>query len=637
MRAHVDREGTVYLHHFIDLPGMRGVVVERAGADGIFVPVAEEPVMMPQDPAELVRRLGGAYDRMEETLGVDSPQEMWLEMSTGSGSSVLSWLLHPELAVALGRLVQDERAPRGERVRYRIQPVDIDGERIGEVVETAVTVRPDRVPAPEELEASNDGTYVTLEWTYPQDAPLQVRGFDIFAGPSRDALRRVNDRPLVRAQGEDEYSFGFEVPRAGATYVISVVARDIMGQQWGPEEPLSYLVEDNVPPAAVRGLGANVQRNGVVELAWPVSPEADLEGYRVYRAPRSTGPWDERTSELVDPFEPFFVDREVELGSKYVYSVTAVDAAGNESGKSTIAQAMVEDHQAPPAPTSFVAEYDSTAGVRLSWHADLAPDHRTFVLLRRRVGRHMTAYERVNRASVRETRFLDTGDEGARFEEGLFYQYAVVAADSAANVSDTTYAKIRVPDTTPPAAPAGLQARIDEGVRVALAWPASASADVERYAIYRAPADTAEAKRTLVDHLTRFYRDEQVSGGERYIYRVTAIDSLGNESETAAVDTLLFRDGAPPQRVRNVQAVALTAEAGVQIRWESVSDDDVAAYEVLTSSIATGIFEPVARLDHASTNWVDEEGTAGTWYRVRAIDTSQQEGRMSSSVQAIQK
>ena len=101
------------------------------------------------------------------------------------------------------------------------------------------------------------------------------------------------------------------------------------------ETPIS---PDNDPPAAPGGLEADV-RNAAVELAWLPCDEEDLLGSYVYRMDV------EPTGDGVDRFEmdraqrlnglPLaesgYVDCEVEVSLTYVYAVTAVDTAGNES------------------------------------------------------------------------------------------------------------------------------------------------------------------------------------------------------------------------------------------------------------------------------------------------------------------
>jgi fibronectin type 3 domain-containing protein len=90
--------------------------------------------------------------------------------------------------------------------------------------------------------------------------------------------------------------------------------------------PATLVLEDHFPPAAPAGLEA-IPGLGAVELTWEPNKETDLKGYYVYRAPPDSPA--ARVSDVTTT--PGFRDAKVESGKKYVYTITAVDEAGNES------------------------------------------------------------------------------------------------------------------------------------------------------------------------------------------------------------------------------------------------------------------------------------------------------------------
>jgi hypothetical protein len=113
-------------------------------------------------------------------------------------------------------------------------------------------------------------------------------------------------------------------------YVVQQVVQ--VGERLAESElsaPLSVTPKDKFPPAAPAGLRA-VAAPQSIELAWDRNGEADLAGYRVYRA-TGDGAF-ERISDLL--LVPAFSDRKVEAGKSYRYEVSAVDQAGNESARS---------------------------------------------------------------------------------------------------------------------------------------------------------------------------------------------------------------------------------------------------------------------------------------------------------------
>jgi hypothetical protein len=95
-----------------------------------------------------------------------------------------------------------------------------------------------------------------------------------------------------------------------------------------------------------------------VTLAWDPNNESDLEGYGVYFRKDTPGPPYDLAgyitlAEIDNIYSPSFVVNGLEIGSKYYFSVTAYDTAGNESIFSSAACADVGDTITPcPAAAS---------------------------------------------------------------------------------------------------------------------------------------------------------------------------------------------------------------------------------------------------------------------------------------------
>ncbi|MFB0516618.1 MAG: leucine-rich repeat domain-containing protein, partial [Candidatus Neomarinimicrobiota bacterium] len=93
--------------------------------------------------------------------------------------------------------------------------------------------------------------------------------------------------------------------------------------------------------------------------------------------------------------------------------------------------------------------------------------------------------------------------------------------------------KVTVVDL-PPAAPTNLTAAPGNG-QVTLTWDANTEADLAKYRIYR---DTTSQASTLIDSVVgtppdTSYTDIGLTNGQEYFYRITAVDSAGNESENS--------------------------------------------------------------------------------------------------------
>ena len=153
-------------------------------------------------------------------------------------------------------------------------------------------------------------------------------------------------RVYRRVEGEKEATQIAETERPGhvdanaeygKTYRYSVQGIRMSGDVRA-ESQRSFEIEitptDTFAPAVPAGLTA-VTSTGSIELVWDRNTEADLAGYRVYRAEGSG-----EFQHLADTQEaPSYSDRKIEPGKKYRYAVSAFDKNSNESAKSAPVEA----------------------------------------------------------------------------------------------------------------------------------------------------------------------------------------------------------------------------------------------------------------------------------------------------------
>src|SRR5260370_13062596 len=99
-------------------------------------------------------------------------------------------------------------------------------------------------------------------------------------------------------------------------------------------------------------------------------------------------------------------------------------------------------------------------------------------------------------------------------------------------------------DTFPPPAPSGLEA-VPGGARAAdrsidRSWTPDTDADLAGYFVYRQEVDEkgvvagTATRLNLTPVVGPAYRDQTALAGRRYAYRVTAVDTAGNESAPSA-------------------------------------------------------------------------------------------------------
>jgi hypothetical protein len=187
------------------------------------------------------------------------------------------------------------------------------------------------LPAPRDLKATDARNAVHLQWT--GSAP----GFSIFRRemPMPAASANEADEDWVQIGDSTQASFDDQTVEYGKTwqyYVKAVRQTGDSHQESDPSPTFTFTPKDVFPPAAPTGLAA-ISGARSIELVWDRVPDNDLAGYRVYR----------NGQKIADGLvTPAYSDTSVAAGARYSYQVTAVDQAGNESGKSTPYEATME-------------------------------------------------------------------------------------------------------------------------------------------------------------------------------------------------------------------------------------------------------------------------------------------------------
>jgi hypothetical protein len=651
-RVAVRMDGTAYIYHSGTPPlGYSLNIYRRDNPEADFVLLTPEPVSGAASERQLRSRLGGLYwDLRNRLTTADANSEMLFTLRSDRVTGLLTGFLYPEVAAALGRLFIDEEAPADRRVTYRIELLDEFQEPSGDVYDHEVNLAPSRPAAPQNLRAGHDSRFITLSWDFPPNRAGEddkVIRFEVYQiGPGNSRLL-VNRDVIIRDENISVYNFEHAVPQTGQNYRFVVNAVDITGQRGPDSNVLDYRVTENRAPAFINGLVALLNDDQTVTLNWPVSVDPVASGYHVYRGTSTED--DAELVRLTDAPLGLMQTTWTDSGagqpgtSRFIaYRVTVTDNEGRESEWSNAATVNLPNITPPPPALAIRAEYMDNGTVVLNWDAPPAmdPDFKTWILMRRSLDRRAGPVpSRINEEDVTGTRFTDRGPAGAGFIEGTEYEYSVASSDSARNTSDPVFVRLTIPKTTPPDAPYGFRARNEEGFRVILNWTPPADLAVASYTIERREDGGTETLRFEVPAGTLSYRDEAVESGRSYAYRIRAVDRFGNMSAFTPDDRVEVRHFTLPRTVRNVRAEATGANGrpgGVRVWWEPVPDSDLAGYRVFRSDIATGVYEEVTTgmIAPGDTEFTDPTGSAGTWYRVRAYNTSGNESRPGNPAQA---
>jgi len=177
-------------------------------------------------------------------------------------------------------------------------------------------------------------------------------------------------------------------------------------------------------PEPPSGLVSTAVTSRRVDLAWQPSPSASVSSYGVYRD----------GSRIATTTDTSFEDEGLSPSTRYVYSVTALDASGDESAPSgalAVKTKQSRDETAPTVPEGATAAALGATQALLSWSASVdagGVDEPTSGLAGYRVYRD---------GQLRATLGLVTTFADAGLTASRTYLYAVSAFDAAGNESAT--------------------------------------------------------------------------------------------------------------------------------------------------------------------------------------------------------
>lgn len=464
------------------------------------------------------------------------------------------------------------------------------------------------------------------------------------------------------ADGQGDFTVDISGLQLGENRII-VRAIDAHGNVSRDSYPV--VVTYNDVPAAPTGLNGSEQSFDVA-LNWNPSPEADLAGYNLYRNGKKLNRSVQASSGAVSasslepgslpahaldrnaatswrsaPGNGMFTPQWLEVGLPTATLISQIDlhwgakndAAGGEilhAGKALEVQAWSGQAWIPLVSISDNAARNNSF--------PLSPSYRTD-----RIRIYVT--ETTDQSSAKQVRIDEIGimlDEliglqpsfaDLQLHDGV-YSYTVTAVDTVGFESAASEAvTMIVGDVVPPAAPAGLAAAVNR-TDVSLDWSLTANAepDLAGYNIYRS-ASAGWMKVNAVVLTGKSYLDSGLRNGS-YSYRITAVDTAGNESlpsnEVNAVVAEVL-----PQPPKNVTITPLSEGRKLQIAWE-VAGGSVAC-NLYRSATAGGPYERVNAVPLTALPYLDAGLANGTsyYYVLTSLDAFGNEGSYSAEASGI--
>ena len=184
--------------------------------------------------------------------------------------------------------------------------------------------------APTQFSASLNGSQIQLRWRANEEVDLA--GYNVYRS-NRLPIDKTGG-PLNRATLLAIPSYLDTIVLDGQTYYYYFTAVDRAGNETLPSIETQMPTIDLVAPASPAGLKITLQGTTAV-VQWQANPEADMAGYRLYRA--AALPIDLTMAPLHS--EPLLTgtqydDHTIQPGGLYYYVLVAVDVHQNRSAPS---------------------------------------------------------------------------------------------------------------------------------------------------------------------------------------------------------------------------------------------------------------------------------------------------------------
>ena len=254
--------------------------------------------------------------------------------TAGKSSQKISATFIDTLPAALGR---DPLAS----TTYAVEVLNTDGRGAGLSNQVQVSLAP-TLPPPRDFVSWLSDEGVTLTWqadpvpaephvNYVYRVTRRMEGSQTWALVGEIAMDNKSKYSVIDNNIEWEKTYYY---RAEAVTLVSREGQPDERIDGDDTSEIRVFADDIFPPAVPSGLQAVFSGPGqqpFIDLIWAPVPNIDLAGYNIYRHESGAEPVKINT-DLVKT--PAYRDANVTAGRTYFYSISAVDARGNESSHS---------------------------------------------------------------------------------------------------------------------------------------------------------------------------------------------------------------------------------------------------------------------------------------------------------------
>lgn len=348
-------------------------------------------------------------------------------------------------------------------------------------------------------------------------------GFNVYRSDSGDSFEQLNEEPILGARNVAEF----------------------LGEIGEYAEDLQQALEvDNAPALYLRLRSSRMAAN-LTTFYYP---------------------------DVARALSHLYIDSTATIGNEVTYRIELVNSQGNVTGEK-IERRVSLDEITAPQPQKLQAEHEKRQ-VTLTWEYPTSTLEDDDKIVRFNVyDRQGNKMKRINdNPIVRINNFTEFEHIFTVPKMGVTLNLVVMPVDLTMQEGPASQVlNYTITDEEPPAVITGFQAVPNDNGEVELTWPISTEIDAKGYNLFRAgriKGDYEKLNDKLIPLLETFYVDRPEALRNTYFYRITAVDSSGNESKKSNAAKADLPDFVAPDAPTSFNAVALE-DGTVRLDWES--------------------------------------------------------------------
>ena len=439
--------------------------------------------------------------------------------------------------------------------------------------------------APTGLTATASGpTIINLSWTAPSNTGgADITGYRIEVSPNGTS-NWTNQQANTRSTATTYAHTGLS-----ATTTRHYRVRAINSVNSGaPSNVANATTAVATVPGAPTGLTATADGQTIINLSWTAPTDnggAAITGYQIEVSPNGTDTWTNLEANTTATATTY-AHTGLSAGVTRHYRVRAINSVGPGAvSATTSATTDTPNATVPAAPTQLTATAAGRTSINLSWTAPTNTGGAAITGYQIEVSNTGTANTWTNLVANTQSTTTTYAHTGLSAGETRHYRVRAINSVGPGAVSSTSSATTDTPNATVPDAPSQLTATAAGRTSINLSWTAPSDNGGATITGYQIEVSNAGAWSELATTRATTYTHTNLAAGTTQVYRVRAINSVGNSDASntvsATTDALATPD-APTELT-----ITASGPSTLVLSWTAPLDDGgsaITGYRIDTSS-----------------------------------------------------